>query len=251
MGNDHKENLNPIISFSVALDGLICGGVRAGEVLEVLAEPNGGSCQLCHQLAVNATIPEEFGGRACNVLIADCNGNISPLSLEVIVMAVVSHLNHIASSKKQFQAVSGMTINDLLSKIEVVRCTNYSQLIALLNCVKSECSYGLLIIDSVATHFRHEFEDMRQRSSVLASISNIIHMMGVTHDLSVVYTNEVRSNCDGGLEPCLGESWSCTPHKRLYLTQNYSQNYSATVLKGKNRDKKASFKISQKGVRDL
>ena len=35
-----------------------------------------------------------------------------------------------------------------------------------------ECNYGAVIVDALATHFRHEFHDMRQRTNILAELSN-------------------------------------------------------------------------------
>ncbi|XP_063687386.1 DNA repair protein RAD51 homolog 3-like isoform X2 [Bolinopsis microptera] len=173
---DVKESVlkSSLITFSSHLDALLCGGIFPGEIIEFVGEPGSGTTQLCSQLAVDCTIPKIFGGRNCKTLIVDCNGDTCEARLNQMADATLSHLKLIASSSEERDVVSRLTVKEMLSSISTMRCTDYSQLLALINNISEECNYGAVIVDALATHFRHEFDDMRQRTNILAELSNKI-----------------------------------------------------------------------------
>ena len=67
------------------------------QIVEFLGEPGSGTSQLCMQLAVDCSIPEMFGGRACKSLLIDCNGDTCNIRLNQMAKATLTHLNLIAS----------------------------------------------------------------------------------------------------------------------------------------------------------
>ncbi|KAL5261011.1 hypothetical protein ACHWQZ_G006906 [Mnemiopsis leidyi] len=240
----------PIITFCSSLDTLLCGGILPNEIVEFLGEPSSGTSQLCMQLAVDCSIPQMFGGRACKSLLIDCNGDICKIRLKQMATAALGHLNLIASNAEEKAVSSKLTADDLLSKVNTARCTNYTQLIALINAVSNDCCYGAIIIDALATHFRHEFEDMRQRTNILAELSNKLHKLCIDFPVSLVIVNQVRMDGEGSIQPCLGESWSHTATRRVFLRRVSSDIYSATIMKGKRSGESANFRISSRGIRD-
>ena len=57
-----EKSRRPIVSFCKSIDGVLGGGARLGEVTEVCGVPGVGKTQLAMQFAVDACIPEQFGG---------------------------------------------------------------------------------------------------------------------------------------------------------------------------------------------
>jgi RAD51-like protein 2 len=81
----------------------------------------------------------------------------------------------------------------------------------------------LVVIDSVAFHFRQDFRDMALRTTILAKMTNRLMSLANAAGLAVVTVNQVTVKPDPGgggarLVPALGESyahacttrWGCT-----------------------------------------
>ena len=247
----HSSDVPQIITFSSSLDSLISGGVFSGEVIEFLGEPGSGISQLCHQLAVDCAIASVFGGRQCKALYIDCNSDFCERRLGQIAEAALGHLRFIANTDKEKEVVERTSVHDILSDISFARCTDYSQLIAVIHSLSEYCKYGLVVIDALATHFRHEFDDMRQRTNLLASVSNSLHSLCLKSEkLSVVTVNQTRMDGSGSLQPCLGESWSHTADRRVLFSHVTDDVFSATLMKGVNSGQSCQFRISSSGIRD-
>uniref|UniRef100_A0A8C1GRM9 RAD51 paralog C n=1 Tax=Cyprinus carpio TaxID=7962 RepID=A0A8C1GRM9_CYPCA len=164
----HQEQaLGSIVTFCSALDDALGGGVPVGKTTEICRAPGVRKTQLM-QLAVDVQIPVCFEG-----------------------------LN--------------LTVEKILSNLFLVRCHDYVELLAevyLLPYFLSEHpEVRLVVIDSIAFPFRHDFEDLSQRTTT-------------QHSLAVVLTNQMTtriSNCPSKLVPALGESWGHTATQRLIL----------------------------------
>eukprot|EP00116_Pleurobrachia_bachei_P010034 sb/3470296/ len=130
------NRIPPVITYCSQLDQLLSGGVHPGKVLELLGEPGSGCTQLCLQIAVASTIPRAFGGRECQVLYIDCDGGCSPERLSHLAQSTLGHLNKVARSNTQKTALCGLSPEELLGRIHVARCTEYTQLISILHLLR-------------------------------------------------------------------------------------------------------------------
>lgn len=240
-----------IITFCSQVDRLLEGGISPGEIVELLGEPGSGCTQLCLQIAVDCTIPLSFGGREDKALLVDCDGGSCTRRLNQIAKAAILHLQSISGgeSSKEETGVT-LTTEQLLSNIHITRCTDFTQLISLITNLNGQCEYGAVIIDSLATNFRHDFEDMRQRTNILAEVSNQLQSLCIKNPVSVLLVNQVRMDGKGNIQPCLGESWSHTADRRLLLRRCQGDVYSAQMMKGAKSGETVNFRISSSGIRD-
>ena len=62
------------------------------------------------------------------------------------------------------------------------------------NFLKSHDNVTLVVIDSVAFHFRHDFEDMGQRTRVLTAYAQSLTAIARDYNLAVVIINQVRQD---------------------------------------------------------
>uniref|UniRef100_A0A8C1W7J1 RAD51 paralog C n=1 Tax=Cyprinus carpio TaxID=7962 RepID=A0A8C1W7J1_CYPCA len=153
----HQEQaLGSIVTFCSALDDALGGGVSVGKTTEICRAPGVRKTQLM-QLAVDVQIPVCFEG-----------------------------LN--------------LTVEKILSNLFLVHCHDYVELLAevyLLPYFLSEHpEVRLVVIDSIAFPFRHDFEDLSQRTTT-------------QHSLAVVLTNQMTtriSNCPSKLVPSWGHA---------------------------------------------
>jgi RAD51-like protein 2 len=85
-----------------------------------------------------------------------------------------------------------LTPESILSNIMLYRVHDYVEQIALLNML-SELLQGdmkqvrLIIIDTVAFHFRHEFDDMNQRTRLLLGMAQRLLELAERHSVAVCH----------------------------------------------------------------
>ncbi|MBP5735235.1 MAG: DNA repair and recombination protein RadA, partial [Candidatus Methanomethylophilaceae archaeon] len=68
---ERRKQVTKLTTGSKAFDELIGGGVESQSIMEFFGEFGSSKTQVCFQLAVNATLPEEKGGLDSDVIIID------------------------------------------------------------------------------------------------------------------------------------------------------------------------------------
>jgi RecA/RadA recombinase len=156
------------------------------------------------QLAVNVQRPKEKGGLNGECIYIDTEGSF--LSYRFIKM-----------------------INDedalaYLDKIHLFRVYNHTELIALIRQLpdilaqKFQNKVKLIIIDSIAYHFRMNTMDSRRRDVFLPNLAHLLIRVATNHTLAMVVTNHVTENIlDGTWIPALGSAWGNWCAFRLFL----------------------------------
>jgi len=93
----------------------------------------------------------------------------------------------------------------------------------------------LVVLDSVTFHFRQGFQDMAQRTRLLAQMAAKLMALAERRSLAVVLVNQITTKvaADGGvgstrakLVPALGESWAHMATSRLILFWSGEQRYA-------------------------
>lgn len=165
-------------------------GIRQGETYEFFGAFRSGKSQLCHQLCVTVQLPEEMGGLGKKAIFLDSEGTFSP-----------SRLAQIATRIK-LEKGWDKSVDDILKDIMYARVKNSDaqqgvayKLLEFLGEHGNE--YGLLVIDSVSSHFRAEYSGrgtLAERQQTLNYHLSVLHRIADTYHLSVVVTNQVQSN---------------------------------------------------------
>ena len=238
-----QESKRQIITFCEALDRVLGGGVAVGEITEFCGSPGCGKTQLGIQLAVDTCIPESFGGVDGEVMYIDTEGSFDIQRVIDMSKALLKHLERNLSlmAKRNDPALAEMrekqrveldrvnSLDHILSRIHYCRVHSYSEQIAFVNTLpallKKHPSTKLIVLDSVAFHFRHDFENMAKRARLLNAHAQKLNMIASEHELAVVVTNQMTTRLQsvGGktesyLVPALGESWSHAITTRIVLS---------------------------------
>ena len=118
--------------------------------------------------------------------------------------------------------------------------------------VKEHPKVKLVVVDSIAFHFRQDFDDMALRASILAKTTNNLMSLAKKHELAVVTINQATTKPGGRLAPALGESYAHAATTRVALSWGEEGTRIAYVAKSPRlANRKAMYTITRDGVRDV
>ncbi|XP_037093074.1 DNA repair protein RAD51 homolog 4-like isoform X2 [Pollicipes pollicipes] len=197
-----------------SLDGLLGGGLSAGDLVELCGPFAVGKTQLCMAAAAAAL------AAGARVIFADTKGEFSSARCRQIL-----HHRRVPHSEcdrmlDRMQYAACSTVRDLLSLLEVVRSRR-----------RLHAGLRLLVVDSLAALV----------APLLASPGfvgfGLLNFLGTTLKslaadcrLTVVVTNHVVQNESGaapGVHPALGLGWLPVPHVRLLLHREVAANHAS------------------------
>ena len=257
-----------VVTFSQKLDELLGGGVPLGRITEFCGAPGIGKTQVCLQLAVDVQIPECFGGNDGQAVFIDTEGSFLVERVVDIAQAAVEHCHYIESSQQCValdDAANNFKLDRVLKGIHYFRCYDYCQLIAVVNTMaeflREHTAVKLLIIDSIAFHFRHDFDDFSLRTRVLNGITQSLTKLAGLHKLAVVLTNQMTTKVGGTggsrpsgesqLIPALGESWGHACTLRMILYWDKQQRWALLYKSPSRMEAIVPYQITTAGVRDV
>jgi len=233
-----------IITFCRGLDALLGGGIRLGEMVEFCGVPGVGKTQLAMQLCVDVQIPEAFQGAGGEAVYIDTEGSFMVERVQQIAEAVGVHLQRICrrsaphSERSVALAELGVPTQGkggaaaFLPGIHVMRAHDHVEQLAavaaLPDILRQHPRVKLVVLDSVAFHFRHgaSSTDFGKRTRLLASMAQKLNEIAHKNGVAVVLMNQMTTKVEprstglhgsSRLVPALGESWAHAAAHRLQL----------------------------------
>ena len=202
-----------------------------------------GITQLCFQLAVNATLPEDRGGLDSDVIIIDSENTFRP-------ERIVQMANYL-----------GLDPDSTLSRIHVARAFNSQHQILLVDKameLAKEKKVRLLIVDSLTSHFRAEYVGrgtLAERQQVLNRHMHDLLNFATLNNAVIVVTNQVAAKPDAFFgdptRPIGGHIVGHTSTFRIYLRKGKSGKRVARLVDSPNLPEgEAVFMITEDGVKD-
>jgi len=259
----NKDKQRSIITFSQAIDrGLFgnVGGVPVGQMTEFCGVPGVGKTQMSMQLAINVQIPVDFGGLQGQCVYIDTEGSLAVERLEEMAKAMCRHLRKFAAHAS---TSFSLTAEDFLKNIFVFRVHDYAEQVSIVKCLPSFLAdhpeVRLVVMDSVAFHFRHGFDDMAKRSRMLSLMSQEMNRIVSEFHLACVVINQVTtkfSTQSSGqkemqLVPALGESWSHAATNRVELYWDRGVRQAKLVKSPSHKVSTVAYRVSVEGIRDV
>ncbi|MHA1983662.1 MAG: DNA repair and recombination protein RadA [Candidatus Hodarchaeales archaeon] len=247
---EEYKNKRKLTTGSQKLDEILAGGLSTGSITEIIGEYASGKSQLTFQLCVNAQLPIELGGLDGSIYFIDTEGTFSPKRVFEIAYA----------KKQQFPEI--MDPEKILENIHVGRAYNAEHQITLVQDADKlivEKNIKLLIIDSVAAHFRTEYvgkDSLPQRAQALMKHASLLYRYADAYDLVVVTTNQVLASVDKflggqGTEPALGFAWGHRPQTRMFLRKQKGNARIARIIDSPELpESEAVFHLTNNGVED-
>uniref|UniRef100_A0AAV1TI48 DNA repair protein RAD51 homolog 3 n=1 Tax=Peronospora matthiolae TaxID=2874970 RepID=A0AAV1TI48_9STRA len=243
----------PISTRLLGLDGLLGGGLQRGEVTEFCGGPGTGKTQLGIHACLAAQCVANEPGKATSAVFVDSEGSFIIERVASMAECFVQDFRQLETKKR--------TRDELLRGITYYRVHDYLELIEVLHSlsaffqVTDECK--LLVIDTVAFHFRHGFEDFTQRARALDELATFLSGLAADFDLAVVLINHITTKSSNNeihgpqVRPALGEGWVHSVSNRVVLEWAANCRVARLVKSPALAHGPALFEISERGVRDV
>lgn len=206
-------------SFS-SVDMLLGGGLREGQLTELVGPSSSGKTQVCLQAASN--VAEKHMGR---VVYLDTSNSFSPQRIARFVdLGTHNFLQDVMKSILCHSVFDIFTMFDVLHQLELD--------------LKSQLLNGprrirLLIIDSISSLITPILGGSGlQGHSLMTSAGFLLKKLAHEHNLVVLVTNHTVGGDGGVPKPALGETWKSIPHVRLMLSRDRGNNaFSVSIIK--------------------
>ncbi|KAF9668820.1 hypothetical protein SADUNF_Sadunf14G0043100 [Salix dunnii] len=175
--HEERSLMTRITTSCADLDDILGGGISCKQVTEIGGVPGIGKTQLGIQLAVNVQMPSYCGGLGGKAIYIDTEGSFMGERAQEIAEAYVEDISEYNRFlHKDLQACQGeIQGKDILQNIYFFRICSYTEQIALINHLEEFISdhkdVKIVIIDSVAFHFRQGFEDLALRTRILGEMA--------------------------------------------------------------------------------
>lgn len=271
-----------IVTFCRSIDDILGGGVSLGQMTELCGVPGIGKTQLAIQLALDVQIPEVFGGLGGEAIYIDTEGSFMIERVANMAEALSVHLKKIskipcrpkrsASSSSpplqpvldpnKLSAAEGISKQTLLNGIIVFRVHDQTEQVAVINHLHAYLSIKprvkVVVIDSIAFHFRQDLQDTSSRNRLLSSLAQLLYKAAYDYNIAVVTVNHVTTKIERvgdksttRIVPALGDQWSHSVTSRMMM-QWQQGNRIATLVKSPSRpNSSALYQVCESGIRDL
>ncbi len=242
---EEAEEQPKITTLSQNLDGILGGGVQCGAITELSGAYSTGKTQIAFQLCLTVQLAEDRGGLGGTAYFIDTEGTFSP-------RRVAEMANHIQD----------MLPRNSLENILISRAFNTDHQIKLVrdaDKIISKRNVRVLVVDSVATHFRSEYSSkgaLPQRQQALMRHAEDLQRYADSYELAVITTNQVLANPDAyvagsSVEPALGYAWGHRPKHRMFLRKSRGSARIAQVFDSPELpQRECVFFVTPAGIRD-
>lgn len=258
-------SIRNIITFCKEADVLLGGGIALGELTEVAGTPGAAKTQLAMQLAVDASIPTQFGGVQGEAIYIDSEGSFSPERCHTLAKALVTHMHQGVQRRKPAnrQLPDWFTPDNVLEGIHVYRVHDEAAQTAVFHSLPSfiqqratlaQRPIKLVIIDSIAFHYRAAppDSDFVQRTQSLTRQAAFLADLANRFDLAVVAINQMTTKVLGGtMQPALGESWAHAVTTRILLRREGDQRVCELTKSPRLASGTANFQVMERGIRGV
>lgn len=199
------------------LDQALRGGILCHGITEISGESASGKTQFGLQLSLTAQLPKDYGGLDNGTLYI-CTEDAFP-------------------SKRLYQMIQNFTSRhgkkicnhgNLGDKIYIEHVSDFEGLMECLgkkaDLLLKLASIKLIVLDSVAAHFRSDYEsyEMYKRAQHINALGSLLFKYSHQYHIPVVCINQVTSsmNTEGRqLVPSLGLAWSNNVTTRIMLAR--------------------------------
>ncbi|XP_030628413.1 DNA repair protein RAD51 homolog 2 [Chanos chanos] len=227
-----------------ALDRLLHGGLPRGTLTEVTGPSGCGKTQFCMMLSVLATLPKNMGGLDGGVIYIDTESAFSAERLVEIAQSrfpdYFSVKQRVVQMAERVRLFRELTCLDVLNRLERLEEDIIS------------CRAGLIILDSVASVVRKEFDtslpgNLTLRSNLLGKEAATLKYLSQEFRIPVVLTNQITTHVSekaawndleadleddsGRVTAALGNTWSHSVNTRLIVQYLDGQRRQMIIAK--------------------
>jgi DNA repair protein RadA len=239
-----RELIGKITTGSDELNKLLGGGVETQAITELYGQFGSGKTQLAHQLSVNVQMPEDEGGLERSAIYIDTENTFRPERIQD--MAKFLKLDPV----------------EVLKNIHVARAYNSDHQMLLAEKageLAEEYNAGLVVVDSLMSHFRAEYTGRGTLADRQQKINRHMHLLqrklADIHNIAIVVTNQVMSRPDvffaDPTTPVGGHIVGHTSTFRLYLRKSKGDKRVARLVDSPSLPEgECIFEVTTGGIKD-
>ncbi|KAM3853011.1 DNA repair protein RAD51 homolog 2 [Vipera latastei] len=217
-----KRTTNPSTAFLPTtledLDKILHGGIACGSLTEITGPSGCGKTQLCIMMSLLATLPTNMGGLDGAVIYIDTE---SAFTAERLVEIAQHRFPHYFATEEKLIAMT--------SKVLVYQELTCDSVLKRIKSLEEEIiskNVKLIIVDSVASVIRKEFDTKRQgnlkeRSNLLSKEASILKYLAEEFSIPVILTNQITTWLSDGLAV---QADLLSPVDDLSLSEGSSRN---------------------------
>ncbi len=201
---DKERRKKTLVTFCQDLDQILGGGIRTGQITEFCGAPGVGKTQIMMQLAINVQMPAAFNGLGGEAVYVDTEGSFAAKRCLHMASAFAKHLEKVALRRKDdalLREARQLEPEGILDRIHYFRARDATELLAVIDVlpsfVQDHPNVKIVIIDSIAFHFRQDFDDIGARTRRLIQMGQSLMELAHARDLAVVMTNHVTTKIMG------------------------------------------------------
>ncbi|MFA6804552.1 MAG: DNA repair and recombination protein RadA [Candidatus Methanomethylophilaceae archaeon] len=240
---ERRQAVTKLTTGSKAFDELLNGGLESQSIVEFFGEFGSCKTQVCFQLAVNATLPEDRGGLDSDVIIIDTENTFRPERIT------------------QMATYLGVDPEETLKRIHVARAFNSQHQVLLVDKameLAQTTKVRLLIVDSLTSHFRAEYLGrgaLAERQQILNRHMHDLLNFATLNNAVIAVTNQVAAKPDAFFgdptRPIGGHIVGHTATFRIYLRKGKAGKRIARLIDSPNLPEgEAVFMVTEDGIKD-
>ncbi|GAV57867.1 Rad51 domain-containing protein, partial [Cephalotus follicularis] len=225
---DAQRNKHALPTGNEGFDLFLQGGLREGQLTELVGPSSSGKTQICLQAASNVAKM-----RIGYVLYLDTGNSFS--SLRIAQLAGLNSGPAFSQAKhevlqKVMSSIFCHSVYDIFMMLDLLHQLDFNLRSKI---DKGECQVRLLIIDSISSVIAPILGgSSSQGHALMVSAGFLLKKLAHEHNLAVLVTNHTVGGEGGISKPALGESWKSIPHVRLLLSRDHRSNAcNVSILK--------------------
>ncbi|XP_057449110.1 DNA repair protein RAD51 homolog 4 [Lotus japonicus] len=217
---DAKRNKHVLSTGCDGIDALLGGGLREGQLTELVGPSSSGKTQVC--LLSAATIARHKS----SVIYLDTGNSFSPQRIAHFVGQSYDSVSHNQADHRPLQEVLGRiicySVFDIYQMFDVLHRLKINLRSEI---VKSDHHVRLLIVDSISSLITPILGGSGpQGHALMISAGFLLKKLAHEYNIAALVTNHVVGGEDGISKPALGESWKSVSHVRLLLSHDSTSN---------------------------
>ncbi|XP_020214808.1 DNA repair protein RAD51 homolog 4 isoform X1 [Cajanus cajan] len=216
---DAQRNKHVLLTGCERIDALLGGGLREGQLTELVGPSSSGKTQAC--LLSASTVAKHNS----SVIYLDTGNSFSPQRIASFVGQSSGHVfdnqvDHIL--KKVLDRIICYSVFDVYQMFDVLHQLKSNLRSEI---VKSNQHVRLLIVDSISSLITPILGGSGpQGHALMISAGFLLKKLAHENNIAVLVTNHVVGGEDGISKPALGESWKSVPHVRLLFSRDFGSN---------------------------
>lgn len=216
---DAQRNKHVLSTGCEGIDALLGGGLREGQLTELVGSSSSGKTQAC--LLSASTVAKHKS----SVIYLDTGNSFSPQRIAHFVGQSSGYVfgnqaDHML--QKVLDRIICYSVFDIYQMFDVLHQVKINLRSEI---VKSNQHVRLLIVDSISSLITPILGGSGpQGHALMISAGFLLKKLAHEHNIAVLVTNHVVGGQEGISKPALGESWKSVPHVRLLLSRDCGSN---------------------------